>query len=30
MRFPRIHLIRWDKPAEEADRLESLTALIVD
>jgi DNA ligase-1 len=30
MRFPRIHRIRWDKPAEEADRLETLTALIVD
>jgi DNA ligase-1 len=24
MRFPRIHRIRWDKPAEEADELESL------
>ncbi len=30
MRFPRIHRIRWDKPAEEADRLETLAALIVD
>ena len=30
MRFPRIHRIRWDKPAEEADRLETLTAMIVD
>jgi ATP-dependent DNA ligase len=30
MRFPRIHRIRWDKPAEEADRLETLTGLIVD
>jgi DNA ligase 1 len=28
MRFPRIHRIRWDKPAEEADRLETLLALI--
>jgi len=28
MRFPRIHRIRWDKPAEEADTLESLKALI--
>ncbi|MEZ5775536.1 MAG: cisplatin damage response ATP-dependent DNA ligase [Hyphomicrobiaceae bacterium] len=28
MRFPRIHRIRWDKPAEEADDLERLTALI--
>jgi DNA ligase-1 len=30
MRFPRIHRIRWDKPAEEADRLETLTAMIVE
>jgi DNA ligase-1 len=30
MRFPRIHRIRWDKPAEEADRLETLTKMIVD
>jgi DNA ligase-1 len=30
LRFPRIHRIRWDKPAEEADRLESLKALIRD
>lgn len=30
MRFPRIHRIRWDKPAHEADRLESLLALIKD
>lgn len=29
MRFPRIHRIRWDKPAAEADRLETLTAMIV-
>jgi DNA ligase-1 len=28
MRFPRIHRIRWDKPAAEADRLESLKALL--
>ena len=28
MRFPRIHRIRWDKPAAEADRLESLEALL--
>ena len=28
MRFPRFHRIRWDKPAEEADRLESLEKLI--
>ncbi len=25
MRFPRIYRIRWDKPAQEADRLETLT-----
>ncbi len=30
MRFPRIHRIRWDKPAAEADRLETLQALIDD
>ncbi|PLK25338.1 ATP-dependent DNA ligase [Porphyrobacter sp. TH134] len=30
MRFPRIHRIRWDKPAHEADRLESLRGLIKD
>ena len=28
MRFPRINRIRWDKPAEEADRLEMLLAMI--
>lgn len=28
MRFPRVHRIRWDKPAAEADTLESLEALI--
>ena len=28
MRFPRIHRIRWDKPYREADRVETLTALI--
>jgi DNA ligase-1 len=28
MRFPRISRIRWDKPAAEADRLETLEALI--
>jgi DNA ligase-1 len=27
MRFPRIARIRWDKPAEEADRLETLRAM---
>jgi DNA ligase-1 len=30
MRFPRIHRVRWDKPAHEADRLASLRALIKD
>lgn len=30
MRFPRIHRIRWDKPAHEADRIEALRALIRD
>ena len=29
MRFPRIHRIRWDKPAAEADTLETIKALIV-
>ena len=28
MRFPRISRIRWDKPAQEADTLETLKALI--
>jgi DNA ligase 1 len=28
MRFPRIHRIRWDKPAGEADRLDSLMAIL--
>ena len=28
MRFPRISRIRWDKPAGEADRLETLAALV--
>lgn len=28
MRFPRIHRIRWDKPAAEADRLETLWPLL--
>jgi DNA ligase-1 len=28
MRFPRIHRIRWDKPAEEADRLDTLLKLM--
>jgi DNA ligase 1 len=30
MRFPRIHRIRWDKPAHEADRIDSLRALVKD
>ena len=30
MRFPRVHRIRWDKPAEEADMLETLQAMIVE
>jgi DNA ligase 1 len=30
MRFPRIHRIRWDKPAHEADRIATLRALIKD
>jgi DNA ligase-1 len=29
MRFPRIHRIRWDKPAAEADTLEATKALMV-
>lgn len=28
MRFPRIHRIRWDKPADEADTVEALRKLI--
>jgi DNA ligase-1 len=28
MRFPRIHRIRWDKPAAEADRLETLMGMM--
>ena len=28
MRFPRISRLRWDKPAREADRIETLTALL--
>jgi len=30
MRFPRIHRIRWDKPAHEADRIEALKSLVRD
>lgn len=29
MRFPRVHRIRWDKPADEADTLESVQRLVV-
>jgi DNA ligase-1 len=28
LRFPRIHRIRWDKPAQEADRLDALERLM--
>ena len=28
MRFPRISRIRWDKPAAEADRLQTLKDMI--
>ena len=28
MRFPRIHRIRWDKPAADADTLANIEALI--
>jgi DNA ligase-1 len=28
MRFPRIHRIRWDTPAGEADELKTLEAMI--
>ena len=30
MRFPRIHRVRWDKPAHEADRIDTLRALVSD
>ena len=30
MRFPRINRIRWDKPTAEADRLETLEAMLPD
>ncbi len=30
MRFPRISRIRWDKPAHEADRMDSVRAMIKD
>ena len=28
LRFPRVSRLRWDKPAAEADRLDTLVALI--
>ena len=28
MRFPRISRLRWDKPPAEADRIETLQALL--
>jgi len=28
LRFPRIHRIRWDKPAHEADKIEALARLV--
>ena len=28
MRFPRVNLIRWDKPVEEADQLSDIKNLI--
>jgi DNA ligase-1 len=28
MRFPRISRIRWDKPAKDADRIETLERLL--
>ncbi|HDZ74096.1 MAG TPA: cisplatin damage response ATP-dependent DNA ligase [Aurantimonas coralicida] len=30
MRFPRVSRLRWDKPAFEADRLETLQAMLTD
>lgn len=30
LRFPRIHRIRWDKPAAEADRVEGLVSLVTE
>jgi len=29
MRFPRIHRIRWDKPAREADTIDVLEKLLI-
>jgi ATP-dependent DNA ligase len=28
MRFPRVQRIRWDKPAEDADDIDSLQELV--
>ncbi len=28
MRFPRVHRIRWDKPPDEADRLETVERMV--
>ena len=28
MRFPRVSRLRWDKPAFEADRLDTLQAML--
>jgi DNA ligase-1 len=28
MRFPRINRLRWDKPPDEADRLETLQRMV--
>ena len=28
LRFPRIHRIRWDKPADEADKIKAVAALV--
>ena len=28
MRFPRVNRIRWDKPAAEADRMDTLEAIL--
>jgi DNA ligase-1 len=28
MRFPRVSRLRWDKPAAEADRIETLRRLL--
>jgi DNA ligase 1 len=30
MRFPRVHRIRWEKPAEEADTVETLEKMVVE